>query len=245
MTCSLFPEFAQRVNMISGGSKRRVSDLYDLLEEARRAGHIPARVYLITDSDGSSLGAPVPRRWSWPAYHIENYLLEPAFIKRVLDDVASNRHDVLSEEDIERTLRECAAETIPELVAHELRRKCNQELVGCINLGFDPTRPDPAIAIREAVLRSERRIAESSATHLTERVLAQWAELATEEATASLQSDDWRNRLRGRQVLKRFVDRTRTSLSYETFRDLILARMSDADYQPLGMARIVQTILRD
>jgi predicted ATPase len=245
MTLSLFPGFAQRVNMLSGGSKRRVTDLYDLLEEARTAGHVPARVYLITDSDGGIPGPTVPRQWSWPAYHIENYLLEPTFIRRVLDDIAANRNELRSEQEIETALRECAAETIPDLVAHELRRKCNEELVGCIDLGFDPNRQDTARAVHEAVLRSQRRVAMASAERLTSDVLTEWAQQATAEATASLRTDDWRTRLRGRQILRRFVARTRTGLNYETFRDLVLGRMSDSDYQPLGMAKIIHTILSD
>jgi hypothetical protein len=245
MTCSLFPEFAQRINMLSGGSKRRVADLYDLLEEARAAGHVPARVYLITDSDGGNAGPSVPRQWSWPAYHIENYLLEPVFIRRVLDDVAMNRTDLRDEHEIETALRECAAETIPELVAHELRRKCNEALVRCIDLGFDPNRQDTSDAVHEAVLRSQRRVAIACTERLTSDALTEWAQQATAEATTSLRTDDWRTRLRGRQILRRFVGRTRTGLSYETFRDLLLARMSDSDYQPLGMAKIIHTILSD
>src|SRR5688572_29798310 len=208
MMYSLFPEFAQRVNMISGGIKRRVADLYDLLEEARRAGHIPARVYLITDSDGVREEAPVPRRWSWPAYHIENYLLEPIFIKRVLDEIASNRNQLITENEIETALRDCASETIPELVAHELRRKCNHALVSCIDLGFDPARRDISVALQEAIARSERQVANSCAQRLTTEIIAQWEQQATAEANASLDTDEWRNRMRGWQVLKRFVART-------------------------------------
>lgn len=245
MTCSLFPEFGQRVNTISGGSKRRVSDLYELLEAARRAGHIPARVYLITDSDGNAQGAQLPRRWEWPAYHIENYLLEPQFIKRVLDDIAANRRHLRTEAEIDMVLRECASETIPDLVAHEIRRACNDELIRCIDLGFDPTRRDTAFAVHEAIVRSQHRIATVAEQRLTTELLGEHAQQAARDATESLETGDWRNRLRGRQILKRFVARTECGLSYEAFRDLTLARMCDAEYQPLDMGRIIQSILQE
>jgi hypothetical protein len=48
-----------------------------------------------------------------------------------------------------------------------------------------------------------------------------------------------------RPILKRAVGRSRTGVAYETFRDLILTRMADADFQPLGMATVVHLILSD
>ena len=83
MTNTLFPRFASAVNCIAGGNKTRVTQLYELLEGARRAGHVHARFYAITDADGVASDGPAsPTRFLWDAYHIENYLLEPQAILR-------------------------------------------------------------------------------------------------------------------------------------------------------------------
>lgn len=245
MTSVLFPEFAKRINPISGGSKRRVTDLYELLESARRQGHIPARFYLVTDSDGEAQSSNLPMRHQWGAYHIENYLLEPCFIQRVLDEVAVSRRIFRHETEIDKGLRESARETIPDLVAHDLRRICNGELLRCIDLEFDPTRRDVDAAIHEAITRSEHKIGKIASTRLTATFLQHRSHEVVAQATESLQSDDWRQTFRGRQVLRRFVGKTGTRINYETFRDLTLARMAEAEYQPVGMARVVTAILKD
>ena len=55
----------------------------------------------------------------------------------------------------------------------------------------------------------------------------------------------WTQTFRGRDVLRRFVGRFVTGIGYETFRDLIIARMRDAEYKPAGMKRVIDTILAD
>ena len=71
MTCSLFPDFEQQVNAISAGDKRRVADLYELLEKARKAGHVHARFYAITDADDDDPIDGPETRFRWDVYHIE------------------------------------------------------------------------------------------------------------------------------------------------------------------------------
>ena len=88
MTCSLFPRFQTAVNPISSGNKRRVHDLYEVLEEARKKGVVPGMFFSITDRDSDpGLPAETSRQLSWDVYHIENYLLEPKYIMGVLKDL--------------------------------------------------------------------------------------------------------------------------------------------------------------
>ena len=77
MVSTIFPEFPLQVNMISGGDKKRVRDLYALLEKARQNGITTDRYYAIVDSDDSSdpssnIGLNIHE---WDVYHIENYLV--------------------------------------------------------------------------------------------------------------------------------------------------------------------------
>ncbi len=159
MTSTLFPEFATAVNAISGGNKRRVAELYDVLERARGAGHLPVKVYAIADSDGEPRSTPaVPTQLQWDVYHIENYLLEPTFIRKVLKDINALSPELESDDGILNALRTCAEETIPQLVAHRLRSVARQAMIECIDLGFDPEVADTGAAISDAIQRSHARI---------------------------------------------------------------------------------------
>lgn len=246
MTCTLFPNFQATMNPIAGGSKRRVYQLYELLEEARSAGHIPGRFYAITDADGNlDIAQTIPRRFSWDVYHIENYLLEPVFIQRVLQDLNRATDTLRDASEILNALRGCARETAHELVAHKLRTRVNQKIVSCIDLGFDPDRRDISAAIGEALARTHSRIDSAISDAFSHVALERAEQDLQNDVERDLGNDQWIRSFRGRDVLKRFVSRYCTGVAYEPFRDLIVARMRDAEFKPAGMLRVIEAIMSD
>lgn len=246
MVCSLFPKFQATVNAIAGGSKRQVTHLYDLLERARRAGHLPAKFYSITDSDGAARsGSGGSARLQWDVYHIENYLLQPEFIRRVLRDLNLASHPVETADAILEQLRTCARETIPSLVGHKLRAECNDALVGCISLNIDPSRSDIGQAMAEAVGRSSERLQQAVALKLTADALREIEQKLSATSRRELESDAWRSTFRGRDVLRKFVGKHLAGMRYEQFRDLIIARMRDVEFQPIGIGQVVDRVLAD
>src|SRR5918995_3550003 len=79
----LFPEFAQRVNLVSGGNKSRVRVLYAALHEAASQANIRNRFFAVVDKDSAATievdtGASM---FTWDSYHIENYLIDPGSIR--------------------------------------------------------------------------------------------------------------------------------------------------------------------
>lgn len=243
MTFTLFPDFEQRINAISAGNKRRVSDLYELLERARSDGHIDARFFAISDADDDTpLNGP-SLRYQWDVYHIENYLLHPKFILDALRAVGATGDVMQSEEAVLRELKSCAAETISELVAHKLRIHANRTLVSSIDLGFDPTRGDTAIALSEAIARSHKRMQERVAGELAEASLLESQAKNEQVCRAALADDSWLTTFRGRDALRRFAGRHTKGMQYEYLRDLVINKMADAGYQPVGMGRILSSIL--
>lgn len=246
MTCTLFPNFQAKINPISGGNKQRVIQLYDLLEKARIAGHLPARFYAITDADGDVGTMPdIPQRFTWDVYHIENYLLDPTFILYVLRDIHRALPPVSTESEIHEELRKCAEQTINELVAHKLRMQVNQVLTACLDLRFDPVRQDIAVALGEALDRSQKRILKVTTETYGGNALRKIEEELRVETNRDIDNGAWIRTFRGRDVLKRFVGKYGGGIPYEPFRDLIIARMRDADYQPAGMKHIIEAILAD
>jgi hypothetical protein len=246
MTCTLFPTFQATINCISGGSKRRVTQLYELLEQARTAGHIAGKFYAITDSDGESAdGDAVPRRFQWNVYHIENYLLDPGFILLVLQEINRAGPPVDTPTGVLAMLRECAAETVNDLIGHKLRVRVRQKLLQCLELGFDPKRPDVGPAIGEALQRTSQRILDVTANDFGGDALVREERRLRAQFNGDLKDLGWLQSFRGRDVLKRFVGRYGDGIPYDVFRDLIIARMRDAEHQPDGMKGTVEAILND
>ena len=243
MTFTLFPEFEQRINAISAGNKRRVSDLYELLEQARISGHIDARFFAISDADDEAVVDGPTTRFQWDVYHIENYLLHPQFILEVLRSLRVGGVVVQSEEVVLQELKSCAAETIADLVAHKLRVQANRLLISSIDLGFNPTRIDTAIALSEAIARSSSRIQERVKNDLAQSSLMHSQEQYEAAFKAALDGGAWLTKFRGRDALKRFAGRHISGMQYEYFRELIINRMAEAGYQPIGMGRVLSAIL--
>ena len=181
---------------------------------------------------------------TWDVYHIENFLLEPSFIRKVLKDNLHFGSD-MTEDAILTSLKECARHTLPKLVAHRLRVHIDKHLKDCLDLGFDPSISDPATGFSEAVLRVRDRVSRKTDSDLGHDELNRLK--LTIEATlqAALTDNRWLSVFKGRDILQRFAGKHMLGLPYEAFRDAILARMGDANFQPPGMARVIEEILSD
>lgn len=246
VTGRLFPEFAQAINALSGDDKFGVKQLYSALEKAKVQMRLPFQVYAVVDRDADRIdnakfGA---RLFQWDVYHIENYLLEPEIIRKVLDDNPSFAA-TMTVEQILSALRDCAIETLSTLVDHQLRTYVDRHLLECMDLGFDPGISDSATGLGQAVARVQARVAQKVLSDLSSATLnAKKAEF-DKQLQDALATNRWMSQFRGRDILKRFAGRFLRGLPYLAFRDNILARMGDAGYQPLGMARVVNEILAD
>ncbi|CAN5316314.1 hypothetical protein BH11PSE11_BH11PSE11_34850 [soil metagenome] len=244
LVAKLFPEFARVTNCISGGNKRRVSQLYELLESARSAGHISGSFYAVTDSDDDMQQLrSSATTWTWPVYHIENFLLEPNFILKVLEDLGMSSDFHTGPSAILRALEQCAEKTIPKLVRHRLLGNANRTVQRAAELRLDHTRVDIASDLSETLDRAIATINSEVSTKLSPALLKGSAAHVETTTRAQLESGEWRDRFRGRDVLRVFVGKYGGGIAYEAFCDLIVARMRDAEYQPIGMGKILNAIL--
>lgn len=237
----LFPSFDEQVNIISSGNKLRVRELHDVLEAASKKDVVPFKTYSITDKDADNAEVTSPR-FVWDRYHIENYLLEPGYILKVMRDLAKAGQD--DESAVYDKLRDCASATLPGLIRHELTAMANTSIVSSLDFAFDPKRKDIGVALSEAISRSLDRIrtAEENVLKRTELVAAEIA-LRT-KFEADIATDAWRITFRGREILKEFVSRY-CNVPYIAFRELTIARMKDSKYQPQGMKSVIDKIMGD
>lgn len=240
---SLFPEFAERVNLISGGRKQRVRDLHDVLERAAQAGALRSRVFSVVDRD---FDGPAPagseRRLVWDAYHIENYLLEPADVRAAVADLRLGG-DTFPEPVIDDMLRSAARKTVDDVVRIRLQREVNRALVGCVQLGTDPTDSDVAAALRAAAERSAERTRRVLDDTLSADALARREAEYRADLERALTDGSWRQEFQGREVLKRFADDLRLGVKYETLRNLIVNTMRRRGFEPAGMRTVIDQIL--
>lgn len=241
---ALFPELQANANLVSGSNKVRVRALHEILEAAAKQGQLPFQFFAVTDRD-SSLVDPKSSSvnvFSWDVYHIENYFIEIPYIREVLRSLRLG--NVLTEEEIADELRSSAAETLPQLLRHELSEVANTALIAAINVGTDPKKGDLAGELFEAIKRSADRIQTEMRNALSlDELRSKERELRT-KYQAALADGSWSQSFRGRDVLRRFAGKHAGSVQYEVFRNLILSRMQDEGFRPAGMRVIVEQILR-
>jgi hypothetical protein len=239
----LFPEFAERVNLVSGGSKRRVVEMHDLLDAASSEGKLSARFFSIVDRDFDGPdSAKTENRFEWDTYHVENYLLEPRFIRDVMVSLHT-KGKAPSEMEVEQQLKDCAADTVNALVRIKMEKFVNGALVNCIKTTFDP-KLGMAMGFRSAAERSKSALDQTLEEKLPLKVLSDLEQQTREALILALDDNDrWKAEFRGRDILQRFSNRL--GISYERFRNLIVSRMAEVNYQPNGMKKIISEIMSD
>ena len=238
----LFPDLQENTNLISGTNKARVKALHAVLDRASEQGQLPFKFFAVVDKD---TGEKPPERavnlFSWNVYHIENYFLEPKYLTRVLAAVLNT--PLPSKDTIMEELRQCARETLPQLLRHELTELANSMMIHTIDLGTDPAKDDVVGDLSKAVERSLERTKKVVSRELTTSAIGQReAELRTKYNQA-LADGTWLSEFRGRDILKRFVGRMAPGVQYEVFRNLILSAMREDGFQPAGMKSVVDKIL--
>lgn len=243
VTKRIFPDFAQKINAISGDNEYGVRQLYTALNKAVAQMSLPFEVFAITDRDSSPRERPGPTRvFSWDVYHIENYLLSENFIQKVIDDHPTFA-SAMSLDEIAVALKECAKDSRGGLVRHLMHAQINAQLMTCLDLGYDPQISDPSVGFSQSIEQVAGRIDTKRAAALNPKSLAEMHDRIEAQLDKALNNGEWRSEFKGRDILRRFAGKYLSGLPYEAFRDAIVARMSDANYQPSGMKDIIEKIL--
>lgn len=243
MTTALFPKFNVEVTTISAGDREKVQNLHALLKKASESRKIDSKYFSIVDRDSG----PIERSadsYSWDRYHIENYLLESSYILEVLKDLNTKSEKLKTPNDVDKELVVCAQETLNDLVRHELESKANSEMVAAIKTQVARNPGSVASELSKAIISTKNRIEDAISGSLSLASLERDEKFIRNKYSQHLKDGTWLKTFRGRDVLKRFVDQHVNSVKYEVFRDLIIARMRDKGFQPIGMHEVIEKILR-
>jgi hypothetical protein len=242
MISRLFPEVAERANLVAGGSRKRVQDLYRVLDQVGPT--IGRRFHAIVDRDFAP--ASLPDQASvrhWDRYHIENYLIEPRFIYEAVQALtsASALHD---EAAANQALRIAAATVVPAVLRMRLTSFANDRLVREVSIGASGN-PGESIAdaLRPSIEGSLDRFVREARGLLDEGQLQDEEQRNRDVLVKGLESDRWIAEIPGRLILRRFVADNVPGVSYTAFRNLLVDLMVRADHRPPGMASVLSETL--
>lgn len=244
MTATIFPKFAQKVNLISGTNKSKVNALHEILDKAFQKREISTRFFAITDSDyedreNSSRNI---RQFSWPVYHIENFLLDAGVISRVVSALTPN---VVSEEEIADSLRECARRCIDKAVRHHMVAFINRKMVSCISLSVDPRLASFSPTLSESAEKSRDKISDLLTNEISLESLEIEEARVREKFGQAISNGSWVNIFPGRDILRFFANSLPNGIGHETLRNMIVNRMAEEKFEPVEMARIIRQIEAD
>jgi hypothetical protein len=237
----LFPVWTQNVNLVPGGSKRRVRDLYDILETATQRAGLSERFFAIVDKDREPEGLPLQGNiYKWDRYHIENYLLEDEYLASACGSVLGSGSG-LTGTALDEALLACARSLVDTLVLERLQAEVNESFINTIVIKASPDTRNPARDLMPSIGGSLRRLAEVKDKYSESFLDARQSEVRGLLETA-LTNGEWRREFPGRLILKRFVGRHVPGVNYEAFRNIVLDKMVDAGYQPSGMKGVIEEI---
>jgi hypothetical protein len=240
----LFPSFADRTNLIAAGNKRQVLALHTVLDSLN-ADALGARFYAVHDRDSGPPAERAARQFEWDRYHIENYLLEPGYVLRALAELTVANHALADADAVKGALRESARRTVKRLVRHELQVFATDAFRNTLRIGAEHSEGSVADALRPSIDGARERVVHLVDSELSPSELSKREQQLEESFVADLDSDAWMKKFRGRDVLRDFVSHHVPGVSYETVRDLVLARMKDDGFEPPGMAQVLDQIVAD
>ncbi len=237
----LFPTWAQSVNLVPGGSKRRVRDLYDILEAATQRAGLSERFFAIVDRDREPRNLPFHGNvYTWDRYHIENYLLENEYLAAACRSVLGARSS-LEGTVLDQALLICAESLIDTLVLERLQIEVNDSLIAAVVVKASPNTRNPAHDLMPSITSSLERLSEVGSKYSEASLQARQANIR-ETLESSLSNGEWRNEFPGRLILKRFVGEHLHGVNYEAFRNVLIDKMVDAGYQPPAMQEVIEMI---
>ena len=244
MVRRLFPEFAQRVNLVSGGNKPRVRDLYAALQEAASQAGIRNRFFAIVDKDSeTALEADAgASEFSWDSYHIENYLLDSGSIRAAVESLLPGANPFASDDGVLYALQDCACELVDSLILVRLQNEVNSMFVTAINIKGPPNTASPAKDLLPSINSSVDRILDVG-DELTADTLSQKAEVHRAILQRALESAEWSKEFPGRLVLRRFADKYLSGkINALLFSNLVLDKMVERSVKPEPMRIILDQI---
>jgi ABC-type lipoprotein export system ATPase subunit len=232
----LFPELAERANFIPVGSRQTTSGVRVRLLEVLSETGLTGRAVSITDGDlGLGEGQSDAGQFTWPAYEIENFLLDTRVLRGALA-VLLGRDPYDSDGALMDDLRHIARGIVAELAVDEVQYVLNRQCVRAIAIGAGRNRPVENLAASAAA--SQGRVRDLDFSHERVRQLFREAE---EKLVSQLRSAEFLVRFPGDRLIRALAGRH--SLNGDHFRNACLDQAQRQALRPTGMHQTLMAAL--
>ena len=240
----LFSEMLKGVNVLEAGGKSQVLQRQASLRDSVQKSGQTKTILSVTDSDGGRSCDESKGQYQWPAYHIENYLIEPKYIGLAIDSIMANTPGTTSLHYVKELVRESKNKAAAEIGRRNLVRKLKSRLNRHLRL-------NPGSADQELDASELRRQLEDCKAAIN----AEFADAAEDgklelelegqrKETVRLQKQDTTpDTLPGREVLRKIAERATPNGNYETLRNAILNEMARDEFQPAAMKAVLERCL--
>ena len=240
----LFPDILKRVNVLEAGGKSQVLQRQVSLRDSAQKSGQSKTIISITDSDGDKDSDESQGQYQWPAYHIENYLLEPKYIGLAIDSITANPPGTTSLQYIEGLLYQSKNEAASEIGERRFIRKLKSRFNSHLKLKPGTTdRELTVLELQRQILECKTAINAEFDRVNNEKELERQLRIQREETVKLQQQRTTPDVLPGRDVLRKIAERAIPSGSYETLRNTILNEMARDEYQPPAMKAVLERCL--
>lgn len=243
----LFPDFADKCNLVSAGSKMDVAKMSDAFELLMNGGDLRGEIFSISDPDDNLwAGNTVSRNQRhhfWDAYHIENYLLNCEAIFEVVSalEIAKKNKTFDKVGDVLNRLKDIAGALVSELAALQTHNWLYLGIKRGIKLKSDNSSLNLIRDLADSASLSCKNISKFPEQDFSvEKIQAHYSEKVNFFREA-LCSDQWMKVIPGRRILKVFCGSL--NLHYEDFKNLVLYEMKRKGSKPEGIQEIIDKIL--
>ena len=240
----LFSEMLKGINVLEAGGKAQVLQRQVSLRDSVRKSGQNKTILSITDSDGEKTSNEREGQYQWPAYHIENYLIEPKFIGLAIDSIMANSPGTTSIHYVNEIVRDSKNQAASEIGRRSLVRRMKSRLNK--HLQLNPGRSDQELMVSDLRRQLEdcRTAINAEFANATEDGKLERELESQRQETASLQQQDTTpDTLPGRDVLRKIAERATPNGNYETLRNTILNEMAREEFQPPAMKAVLERCL--
>ncbi|MYA46400.1 MAG: AAA family ATPase [Acidobacteria bacterium] len=240
----LFADSLKGVNVLEAGGKSQVQQRQKSLQKSARQSGQTKTVLSITDSDGDEVSDEGRGQYQWPAYHIENYLLEPKYIGLAIDSITAKRPGTTSLHYVGQLLQTSKKEAASEIGRRRLVRSLKSRLNRHLQLSPGKTGEDLTARDLRRQLESSRSAIDAEFDAAMEGdTLERNLESQRQESEMLQEQEATPDTLPGRDVLRRIALSATPNGNYETLRNTILNEMARDGFQPPAMKSVLERCL--
>lgn len=228
----LFPDLAERANLIPVGNRAMTTGVRVRLVEVLEEAGLTGRAVSISDGDLGLGVRPEAAHFTWPVYEIENFLLEPRIV-RAAAGLLLRRDPFADDGDVVHRLRRLAEPLVDAVALDEVQYALNKEFVAALSIGASPK--DPINGLLQSASSSQQRV---GALDVSEIRVREMFEASAARFRSSLESTKFLEMLPGDRLLRALAGSL--GVSGDHFRNACLDQAQRLAVRPEGMEDVLR-----